>query len=372
MKSGLWLKILMIFACIIGGNMEVFAEEPEVTTEVAVQTGKIIKTTLHRYVMAYGMVEPEPATVGRPSASSKIAAPLTGLLSQVYCEEGQQVKKGDLLFELDTRSTDTLIAKAKVTVEFAQKNFARKQQLNATDNVSRKLYDEAEQILKSARKDLLTAQTQRDLLQIKAPLSGTVAAIHFKIGEAVSLNTVLADVIDLDRLDIAIRVPSQEATALGLGQSVNINTTSTTIWNNANTPTSQRGAVIFIGSQIDPLTDTLLVRASLNNIKPSPKGEGALNLTASNLRPGQFVSVRILVEERPDRLAVPVESVVTREQTSVLAVVEGNSAKQTIIKPGLRDGNLIEVEGENIREGMIIVTQGAYGLPAETPIRVIK
>ena len=358
MKSGLWLKILMILACIIGCNAAVLAEEQELATEVAVQTGKITKTTLHRYVMAYGMVEPEPAMGGKPPASSKIAAPMMGILTQIYCEEGQQVKKGALLFELDTRSTDALIAKAEVAVEFAQKNFARKQQLNSTDNVSRKLYDEAEQLLQTARKDLLNAKTQRELLQIKAPLSGTVATIHFKVGEAVSLNTVMADLIDLDRLDIAIRVPSEEAIALHLGQSVDISTASTQVWNGSGIPPSQRGTVTFIGPQVDPLTDTILVRASLSH--------------EFGLRPGQFVSVRILIEERPERLAVPIESVVTRQGISMIAVVEGDRAKQTIIKTGLRDGNLVEVAGENIREGMTIVTQGVYGLPAETRIRVVK
>ena len=264
MKSGLWLKIAMILACIIWCNTAVLAEEPELATEVAVQTGKITKTTLHRYVMAYGSVEPEPAMGGKPPASSKIAAPMMGILTQIYCEEGQQVKKGALLFELDTRSTDALIAKAEVAVEFAQKNFARKQQLSATDNVSRKLYDEAEQLLQTARKDLLNAKTQRELLQIKAPLSGTVAAIHFKVGEAVSLNTVMADLIDLERLDIAIRVPSQEAAALRLGQSVDISTASTQVWSGTDVPPIQRGTVTFIGPQVDPLTDTVLVRASLN------------------------------------------------------------------------------------------------------------
>jgi membrane fusion protein, multidrug efflux system len=195
-------------------------------------------------------------------------------------------------------------------------------------------------------------------LQIKAPLSGTVAAIHFKVGEAVNLNTVMADLIDLERLDIAIRVPSQEATILRLGQSVDISTTSNHVWSDADVPPNQRGTVTFIGPQVDPLTDTLLVRASLN--------------TDSGLRPGQFVNTRVLVEERPERLAVPIESVVTREGSSVIAVVEGDRAKQTVIKPGLRDGNLVEVAGENIREGMTIVTQGVYGLPAETRIRVVK
>lgn len=272
---------------------------------------------------------------------------MTGILTQIHCEEGQQVKKGDLLFELDTRSADALIAKAEVAVEFAQKNFARKQQLNATDNVSRKLYDEAEQLLQSARKDLLNAKTQKDLLQIKAPLSGTVAAIHFKVGEAVSLNTVLADLIDLDRLNLVMRVPSQEATMLRLGQPVEISTGSI-----------QPGKLIFISPQVDPLTDTVLVRATLNK--------------DSGLRSGQLVNVRIVVEERLERLAVPIESVVTRDGASVIAVVEGDNAKQRGIRPGLRDGNLVEISGEGLQEGMTIVTQGVYGLPPETRIRVLK
>ena len=358
MKSGRWLKALLILACIIGSNRAVFADEPKLTTEVAVQTGKIIKTTLHRYVMAYGTVEPEPAMGGKPPASSKIAAPIMGILTQSYCEEGQIVNKGALLFGLDTRSADALIARAEVAAEFAQMNFARKQQLNATDNVSRKLYDEAELLLQTARKDLLNAQTQRELLQIRAPLSGTVATIHFKVGEAVSLNTIMAELIDLDRLDIAIRVPSQEAGALKLKQPVNISTASTQIWSNTDVPTIQQGLLTFIGSQVDPLTDTVLVRASLSH--------------GSGLRPGQFVSVRILVEERPERLAVPIESVVTREETSAIAIIEGDSAKLNVIKTGLREGNLVEVAGETIREGMSIVTQGVYGLPAESRIRVVK
>lgn len=347
MKPVIWLKSVMLSACIVCCNSAVWAEEPELATEVAVQTGKIIKTTLHRYVMAYGTVEPEPVTGGKPAASSKIAAPMMGILTQIHCEEGQRVKKGDLLFELDTRSADALIAKAEVAVEFAQKNFARKQQLNATDNVSRKLYDEAEQLLQSARKDLLNANTQKDLLQIKAPLSGTVAAIHFKVGEAVSLNMVLADLIDLDRLNLVMRVPSQEAAMLRLGQTVEISTGSI-----------QPGKLIFISPQVDPLTDTVLVRVTLNK--------------DSGLRSGQLVNVRIVVEERLERLAVPIESVVTRDGASVIAVVEGDSAKQKVIKPGLRDGNLIEISGEGLQEGMTIVTQGVYGLPSETRIRVLK
>jgi membrane fusion protein (multidrug efflux system) len=327
------------------------ADEPEIITEVSVSMGKITQTTLRRYVMAYGVVEPEPATAGKAAASSKIAAPVAGIVQQSYCEEGVAVKKSQLLFELDTRTADSVIAKAQVAVDFAQKNFLRKQQLNAADNISHKLYDEAEQLLQTARKDLLSAQTQRELLRITAPLSGMVTVCHVKAGEAVGLNAVVAEVIDLHRLDIALHVPSLEATALQLKQPVTIRLGSLP------SDADLHGKITFISSQVDPLTDTVLVRAAL----PAD----------AKLRTGQFVNVAIAVEER-ECLAVPIDSIVTKEQISHIAIVTGNQAKQHDVTLGLRDGNLIEIQGEGLHEGMTVVTQGAYGLPPETRIRVVK
>ncbi len=358
MKPAGWLKAISMAVCIVWQDGSVFAEEPEPVTLVDVEVGKVVKATLHRYVMAYGAVEAEPANGGKPPASSRVAAPVTGILTQIHCEEGQRVDKGYPLFLLDTRAADALVAKAEVAEEFAEKNFARKQQMVAGENVSRKLYDEAEQILQLARKDLANAQTQRELLQITAPIAGTVAAIYSKVGEAVGLNTVLADLIDLDRLVVALRVPSQEAAWLRRGQSAEINANARVVGKIANTPGTQRGIVSFIGPQVDPRTDTVLVLLS-----PS-KG--------STLRPGQFVSARMVVEELAGRLAVPVASVVRREASSVIAVVEGDKARQRPVKTGMRDGTLIEVEGEGLHEGLGIVTQGAYGLPPETRIRVVK
>lgn len=326
--------------------------EAAVETEVAVKITRIAKTTLSRYVMAYGVVEPEPAIAGKSAASSKLAAPVAGVVARVFCEEGRFVKKGAVLFELDTRAADALVAKTKVAVEFAEKNFTRKQQLNAADNVSRKLYDEAEQLLQTARKDLASAETQRDLLTIKAPLDGTVAVIHVKAGEAIGLNNILADLIDLKRLDVALKIPSQEIGAIRLGQPVVFDSGSKT------DETAVSGQVVFISPQIDPLTDTVLVRASLPD--------------ASAVRVGQFGRARVQVAELRNRLAVPIESVVHGDTGSTLALVNGDRAKRVPVETGLRDGNWVEISGDQLREGMAVVTEGAYGLPDETRIRVIE
>jgi membrane fusion protein (multidrug efflux system) len=122
--------------------------------------------------------------------------------------------------------------------------------------------------------------------------------------------------------------------------------------------TDAQSKIDFISPQIDPLNDTVLVRASL----PS----------ATWLRSGQFVKGRIVVEELPQRLAVPLISVVQQDGKSVIALVEGDTAKQREVSTGLQDGELIEIQGDGLREGMTVVTQGAYSLPPETRIHIEK
>ena len=56
----------------------------------------------------------------------------------------------------------------------------------------------------------------------------------------------------------------------------------------------------------------------------------------------------------------------------VIYVVEGDKAVQMRVKTGLRDGNLIEVEAEGLKEGDTIVTVGGYGLPKETKVKIAK
>ena len=304
-------------------------------TEVPVQVAKITRATLRGYVVAYGMVEAEP--VGeRSAASARIAPFVPGVVAEVKCMEGQRVEKGAVLFQLDSRAAD-------VGVDFAQKNLERQKKLMEVEGTSQKSLQEAEQ-------QLATARTQQTLLRIGAPLSGTVIRINVKPGEAVEAATSLAEVIDLDRLVVTANVPSSELGMLKAGEVVEVVEGKTT--------NQVTGHVTYIGSQVDAKTGTAVVRAGI------PANSG--------LRPGQLVTLRIITEEHKDSLAVPLESVVKNEQGSnVIAVVQGDKAVQKTIKAGLRDGNLVEVEGEGLKEGDTVVTVGAYGLPKETKVRVM-
>lgn len=332
--------------------------EPESEdTDVPVSLGKIARMTLRDYLIAYGTVEPEPARDGKPPASAFVAAQMAGLISEARCEEGQKVKRGQVLFSLDHRLVDVQVEKARASVLLAEKNLTRKVSLNKTGNVSQKLLDEARQQRDAAHQDLRLAQTQRALLWVEAPLNGTIVTIHVRPGEAVSSNTVLAELVDLDRLVANVAVPGAELPRIQIGQPATLSDAADPENEGRGTQPLPLGSVSFIGLQVDPRTVSAPVRIAL------PAGSG--------LRPGQFVQALITVDERPGRLAVPVESVVTVDGQSAVFVASENQAVRKPVRTGIRDGNFIEVDGEGLQAGMNVVITGAWGLPEKTRIHVI-
>ena len=323
-------------------------EEEGVVTDVAVHVGKIVRATLHRYVTAYGTVEPEPPGEGNAAAGAYLSAPVGGILTDIRCAEGRPVERGAVLFRLDTRLAEVAVTKAEKALVFAEQTYERQKKLLAAEGTSEKAFQEAELQLMTARNDLAAAQTELSLLEIKAPLTGTVVRINARLGQSVEPNAVLAEVIALDRLVVAARVPSREAGLLKPGQPVDLGAEN-----------EAPGRLAVVGKDIDPATDTVLVRVVI------PAGAG--------FRPGQFLSIRIAVEERRDVLAVPEESVVPGpDGGTLLIMIEGDKAVPRPVKAGLRDGGLAQVEGEGLKEGQVIVTADAYNITGETKIHVIE
>ena len=322
-------------------------EEEEIVTDVGVHVGQIARATLHRYITAYGTVEPAPPVAGRPAGGAIIAAPVGGILAQIACAEGQTVAAGTLLFRLDTRLAEVAVAKAAKAAETAERTYERQKKLFAADGTSQKALDQAELELATARSELAAARTELSLLEIKAPLAGTVVRIKAQLGQEVEPNTALAEVIALDRLAVTARVPARDAAELKPGQPVD--------WGVSGV---DPGRLLIVGKDLDPKTGTVLVVASL--------------AARAGVQPGQFLTIRIVTDERRDVLAVPEEAVVSGpEGGPVLMMVEGDKAGPKPVKTGLRDAGLIEVEGEGLAAGQVVVTTDAYNLTGETKIHIL-
>jgi RND family efflux transporter MFP subunit len=409
-------------------------EERPVETDVPVKTTTITRATLRRYVDGYGTVIPAPPLDGKPAGGATLSSPTAGVVSSILCSPGQRVEAGAPLIQLDDRLAKAMEAqaaaaldsakatlaklnatprpeqlevaqltvdKARASLDLAQKNYDRQKSL-PPEVVSPKSLQQTELELSAAMVDLKTAekqfallkasptpeeraeasakvheadralavaQTQRAMLRIQAPMPATVIRVNVNLGEAVDATKVLAEIAALDRLVLSVVVSATELRSLKVGMPAEIQIAEHSAASPATTPATQpaadasetasaKGAILLIGSGIDPKTDTVPVWIKI------PQDAAML--------PGQFARVRIVAEEHAQTLAVPDESVVTDPQGhTVVALLKGDKAIQTPVQVGLRDRGLVEIKSADLKEGDVVVTAGAYGLPKETKVHII-
>ncbi|HEY0456974.1 MAG TPA: efflux RND transporter periplasmic adaptor subunit [Verrucomicrobiae bacterium] len=310
-------------------------EQQKPEADVPVHVGKIVRTTLRDYAVAYGFIE------SAPKASAKIAPSVPGVVASVKCAEGQQVESGAILFQLESRAAD-------VAVEFAEKIVERQKKLAQLEGTSQKALQDSEQ-------QLATARAQQAILQIRSPLSGVVSKVNVKAGEAADLTTVLAEVVNPDLLVATFNLSSADLVMLKAGQPTEVMAVDST--NAVNT------TLTFASPQMDPKTGSGLARAAL------PPHTG--------LHPGQMAKGRIIIQEHKNCLAVPLASVAKQASGGTfIAVVDGEKATLKPVKLGLRNGALVEIEGEGLAPDTDVVTDGAYGLimteQFATKIRVVN
>lgn len=365
-RLGTFVGLILLLAAACGiyylfevGHSEISQEQQEeIAVEVNVHAGKVSRSVMHGYILAYGRVEPAPAGGGSPPADVRITAPAERIVAEVMCVEGQDVNQGDVLFRLDSRTAEVAVQEARKTEQLAEQNLARQKQLMQSQGTSEKLLQQATYELARAKEELSRAEIERSLLQVTAPISGTIVRVPVRPGETVGATSVLAELVDRKRLVVEFRVPTNEVAVLKPGQKATIES-----GDGVGEPKGEVGHVVseltFVDSLVDPDSDTVLVRA--------------LVPAESSLRPGQFVKVRTVYVEKGDCLVVPEESlVITPEGQTVIAVIEGNKAVQKVVQSGLHENGMAEIQGEGIHEGMQVVTAGAYGLLPETQVRIIS
>lgn len=328
---------IIVLVVVLAGGLGIYAlvkshetteaaggDEAPTDTIVSVQTGTLQRLTLHHYVTGYGTVEPAPATADESAAGAQLAATTAGVVSKVNVVEGQHVNQGEVLVELNSGTASFASAKAELE---------RQQQLFAQHN--------------SSLKNLQDAETQLASLQVVAPLAGTVTRLNVKPGAAVDVSTVVAEVMDLNRLAVSAGIPAASAGELKTGDEVQVLTEP-----------SVAATLAYVSPAVDANTGTVLARTLL------PKDSG--------LRPGQFVPLQIVTAVHTNCLTAPDESVVTDiNGQSVIALVNGDEATQTSVQTGFRENGRVEVAGTGLKEGDTVVTTGAYGLPEKTKIQLM-
>ena len=245
-------------------------------TVAAVGPGEVAAT-----IQSTGVVESEAQADLTPEAS--------GTVISISVEEGDTVKRGQVLAVIQNASLDAAYERAKAELARAERELAQVESLHKSGAVSDTELNTARDALNTAKTTLAEARSSAGHLRLVSPIDGTVAVRDLRYGEVAGGKRAF-QVVDLDRLRVVVKLPERDLSRLQVGQLA----TLTPVYD---AEVHVAAELIRLSPTVDATTGT--VRATL----ALPKGE-------RTLRPGQFVSASLETERRQAALVVPREAVV--------------------------------------------------------------
>lgn len=285
-----------------------------------------------------------------PVYTASIVNQVTGNVTAVHYQEGQMVKQGDPLVDLDDRQYMATLLQAQGTLDKDQSGLAkdqidleRYQAAFARNAVSKQIFDDQQKLVKQDEAQVKTDQglvkydqVQVDYCHIKAPFNGRVGLRLVDPGNLVTAGnsaTALVVVTQLQPITVIFTLSEdnlgavQEQLAKGakLGVDVFDRTAQTKL---------ASGELLALDNQIDTTTGTVKVRAIFPN-------------EDLRLFPNQFVNTKLLVQTLQGVTLIPSAAIQQNGQTSFVYVVQDGVVHQRTVKPGVTDNGMTQVDGIN-------------------------
>ena len=294
----------------------------------------------------------EALGTAKANESVVITPTLEERVVDIFFEDGDAVRKDQVLVKLDDSETRYLLAEVSATLREQQKQFERINKLAKTNATSRSRLDEEQGMLEIARAKVAHLKAQLQNYTIRAPFSGDLGTRQISNGAVVDSDTVITTLDDITVIKLDFTIPETYLGALRNGMNV-------TAQSPAYPDHNFNGTVTAISSRIDPDTRTLTIRAQI----PNPD---------RLLKPGMLLTVN-MVKDRSQALIIPEEAVILEKNKKfVLVVTAENTVQKKEIVTGRRSPGKVEViSGLNaghrvVIEGITRVRPGIFVNVVET------
>jgi membrane fusion protein (multidrug efflux system) len=244
--------------------------------------------------------------VGTVTASRgvEVSSQVPGIIKSIEFKANDKVAQGKLLVQIDDSIERSKLSAAESTLQVVQDALDRAQQLFKRNFATSADLQAAQNKLDLAKGDLEALRATLAQKQITAPFAGVVGIPKIDVGQYVQAGTAFATLQDLDKMKVDFTIPEQQLPQVKLGQALVIGLTADHM--------DYAGTITGIDPKIDPSSRLVSVQAVVDN----PNDE---------LRPGQFVRVRVKLPEEPSVIALP--------QTAVVLSLYGSFVYQVVEAP---------------------------------------
>lgn len=361
-KSILFITTAIVLASVGGGiAYKMSAAEASAPVEAAVPA----PPTVSVMVMQKKPVQIWQDFSGRlnPVDYVELRPQVSGALEDIRFEDGQIVKKGDVLFVIDPAPYEAAVSQAKAAVqsarnqsELARKDLARAEDLVKTGAVPKRTYDErqsnalvSKNTIDSAEAQLRQAQINLDHAYIKAPISGRISRAELTEGNLIQAGAnapVLTTIASNEGIYADFEVDEQAYLKNVYSKARDREEQRKILVQmilNSDTSTVYDGTIESFDNRIDPATGTIRARALFDN-----KDGGLL--------PGMFVNVRLGSSGSEDNILVPEVAIGTDQDRKFVYVIgpENKIAYREIVPGTSIDGSRVVLSGLNAGDQVVV------------------
>ena len=323
---------------------EIAKENPN---EAVVKSKEVIVKELQpsrfeHFVQTQGMIESEE--------NIQVSAKMPGVVTEVFVQEGQDVRRGQTLAQIDNSLVLRSIEELKASLELSRTVYDRQKNLWDQKIGTEVQYLQAKNNKESLEKRLAALNEQNEQTRIKSPINGIVDQVTVKIGQNIMPGAPAVRVVN--NADLKVKAQVSEAYVLNIKKGDKVMVSVPDLKKDI------EAKVTFVGRSIDQLSRTFAVEAKLNGVQ--------------DLRANMSVVLKVVYKSVPDALTVPVNVVQEVNSEKVVYVAQERdghlvAAKKPVVIDGVFDGKA-QVQG--LSTGDKIITVGYQGLSDGTIIKI--
>jgi len=281
---------------------------------------------------------------------AEVVAKVGGEVRQLFVEEGDLVKAGQIMARLDGDRLRLEVAQNEANLRKLERDYNRQLELSEKGLVAKGTAENAKFDLDALRAAYDSARLELSYTEIRAPIDGVVSARHIKLGNTITQNTPTFHVTNLDPLVAYVHIPEKEFRKLAPQQTAEVVV-------DALGGDRFTGTISRISPTVDPKTGTFRARVEVQD--PSRR-----------LKPGMFARVNIVYERREDALQLPRSALIDADGTQSVFVVAGGKAEQKPVQTGLTNNGWVEVVG-GLQGDEKVVVVGQAALKTGTAVKVV-
>jgi multidrug efflux system membrane fusion protein len=346
--SGLWivvgiiLLLILVLVVVMLWRRHDSAKKPKAAPpKINITTATATKGNIGVYLDEIGTVT--------PVYTDSITSQVDGLVISVHYTEGQVVRKGDPLVDIDSRQYRANLLQAQGALERdqnilaqAQMDLERYRTAWARNAIAKQILDDQEKLVlqdegtvKNDQGTVQFDQIQVDYCHITAPIAGRVGLRLVDPGNVVhaSGGTTLAVITQLDPITVIFTVPEDSLGPVAARLRKRAKLPVDAFDRTAQTKIAT-GRLLTLDNLIDTTTGTVKARSVFANKNDV-------------LFPNQFVNARLLVNTLQNVTLIPASAIQQNGQASFVYVIQNDVAHMRSVKPGVADGGLTQVDGVN-------------------------